>query len=59
MLKKDLRQIEQQYINEILQAANVIFSTLNSAADKTLVRFIKSPKLPDQLFDLVVIDECA
>jgi len=59
MLKKDLRSIEQGYINEILSGASVIFCTLTSACDKTLVRYIKSPRLQDNLFDLVVIDECA
>ena len=47
MLRKDLKQIEQSYINEIFQSANVIFCTLTSAADKTLVRYINSPRLPD------------
>jgi ATP-dependent RNA/DNA helicase IGHMBP2 len=60
MLRKDLRSIEQGYINEIFGSANVIFCTLTSAADKTLVRFIKnSTRMTDQLFDLLVIDECA
>ena len=59
MLKKDLKQIEQQYINEILSNANVIFCTLTSASDKSLFRYINSTSLPDNLFDLLIIDECA
>lgn len=38
--------------------ANVICSTLTSASDKTLVKYIEN-KLPDGMFDLLVIDECA
>ena len=37
----------------------MIFCTLTSGCDKTLVRYINSPRLQDNLFDLVVIDECA
>ena len=58
MLKKDLKQIEQSYINSILSQAHVIFCTLTSASDKTLVRYIKY-SLPESLFDLCIIDECA
>lgn len=57
-LKKDLKNIETQYINDILLRADVICCTLTSAADKKLMRFIDQ-KLQDKLFDLVVIDECA
>lgn len=58
MLKKDLRQIEHQHINQILSSADVICSTLTSAADKQLSNYARN-KLQDGLFDLVVVDECA
>ncbi|CDW76925.1 dna-binding protein smubp-2 [Stylonychia lemnae] len=57
-LKKDLKQIEQRHINDIFTRADVICCTLTSAADKTLSRFIEN-KMQDQLFDMLVIDECA
>lgn len=64
MLKRDLRQIEQQKINEVFTKADVICCTLASAADKTLVRYIQDKLVSTEdgikgLFDLVVIDECA
>lgn len=40
LLRKDLRQIESQFINQIFAQADVICCTLTSAADKTLRGFI-------------------
>ena len=57
-LRKDLKAIEQTHINQVFQNADVICSTLTSASDKTLRRYIHN-KLTDQLFDVCVIDECA
>lgn len=58
MLKKDLRAIERMHIDQIFKNADVICSTLTGSADKTLLGWVKH-KLPDNLFDVLVIDECA
>ena len=58
LLRKDMRQIETQHIDQIFKSADVICSTLTSAADKTLRGYINH-QLPDKLFDILVIDECA
>lgn len=58
LLKKDMRQIEQQHIDSIFKNADVICSTLTSASDKTLMGYVNH-QLQDNLFDLLVIDECA
>jgi len=57
-LRKELRQLELAQINQVLANADVICCTLTSAGDKTLRKYIHT-KLPDQLFDVLVIDECA
>ena len=53
-----MRQIEQQHIDSIFKSADVICSTLTSATDKTLMGYVNH-QLKDNLFDLLVIDECA
>ena len=58
LLRKDLKEIEQQSINQIFASADVVCCTLTSAADKTLRNYIHN-KLADQCFDVCVIDECA
>jgi ATP-dependent RNA/DNA helicase IGHMBP2 len=58
LFRKDLRQIEQQHINQIFKGADVICSTLTSGTDKTLMGYVKH-QLQDSLFDILVIDECA
>lgn len=40
MLRKDLKQIEQAHIDQVLKNADVICSTLTSASDKTLRGYI-------------------
>ena len=57
-LRKDLRKIEQTHINQVFESADVVCSTLTSASDKTLRKYIHN-KLTDSLFDVLVIDECA
>ena len=57
-IRKDLKAIESAHINQVLQNADVVCSTLTSASDKTLRGFIHH-KLPESLFDVLVIDECA
>ena len=46
MLRKDLKEIEQQHINLVFKNADVICSTLTSASDKTLRGYIHH-SLPD------------
>ena len=46
LLRKDLRQIEQQHIDQVFKNADVICSTLTSASDKTLRGYIHN-SLPD------------
>jgi superfamily I DNA and/or RNA helicase len=58
LLRKDLKQIEQAHIDQVFKNADVICSTLTSASDKTLRGYIHR-SLPDQQFDVLVIDECA
>jgi len=58
LLRKDLVQIQIAHIDQILKGADVICSTLTSAADKTLMNHIKHA-MSDHLFDILVIDECA
>ncbi len=57
-IRKDLKAIESDHINQVLQSADVVCSTLTSASDKTLRGFIHN-KLHESLFDVLVIDECA
>lgn len=57
-MRKELRQLESDQINQVLANADVICCTLTSAGDKTLRKYIHT-KLQDQLFDVLVIDECA
>ena len=57
-MKKQLREIEQEHIAQVLHSADVICCTLTSASDKTLRNYIHN-KLNDSLFDVLVIDECA
>ena len=57
-MRKELRQMEATQVNDVLANADVICSTLTSAADKRLRSYIHN-KLNDQLFDMLVIDECA
>lgn len=58
MLRKDVKAIERQHIDQIFKSASVICCTLTSAADKTLMGYVKHV-LPSHLFDVLVIDECA
>ncbi len=46
LLRKDLKQIEQQHIDMIFSQADVVCCTLTSAADKTLRGYIHN-KLND------------
>ena len=57
-MRRDLRHLELTAINQVLAGADVICCTLTSAADKTLRKYIHT-QLQDQLFDMLVIDECA
>ena len=42
LLRKDLKQIERQHIDQIFKNADVICSTLTGAADKTLMGYVRN-----------------
>lgn len=58
-LRKELREREQKALQEVLKNSKVVLATLTSSSSDGPLKHLLASNDPDDLFDVLVIDECS